>query len=262
MTTPRELRHVRVPAQRPPSAVEHRRGAEGERRWQRRYAAVGAHRSRRDHACVAVGVALGSGLGERAVSCPARERDHGVAAARRRALPLPGVGAAGARHRHRRAAAGHEGVRGRAVGVGLVGLAFDVVSVKPWVFGVMPAACLLCVAGRYGLRKVLHRERGRGRCQLAVLAVGQRGRRRPGPPHPSRPVLRLARRGRLHADRHRGRDRGRAGGRRPRLGRPRVQAAATTSSPSAPPPAGAPDGCSGSPGSSRTPPSSWPSTPA
>lgn len=58
------------------------------------------------------------------------------------------------------------------IATGMAGLAFDVVSVKPWVLGIMPAACAFCLVARYGLRKLVHRQRGPGRCQLDVLAVG------------------------------------------------------------------------------------------
>ena len=146
----------------------------GERRWQRRYAAVA---TTSDLAvitlCVAIGVALGSGLGYRAVLVA--RLGSGVTAWTLLVLGLGlcraweprmlGTGTAEARRVTKAFA-------GAAIMTGLAGLAFDVVSVKPWVFGIMPSACVLCLAARYGLRKLLHRERGRGRCRLTVLAVG------------------------------------------------------------------------------------------
>ena len=68
MTTPPELRYASVPAQRPALAVEHRTRTRGERRWQRRYAAVVTTADLTVITlCVAIGVALGSGLGYRAM---------------------------------------------------------------------------------------------------------------------------------------------------------------------------------------------------
>ncbi|HEY0816555.1 MAG TPA: sugar transferase [Pseudonocardia sp.] len=66
-------------------------------------------------------------------------------------------------------------VRGCAaagIGLGLVGLATGLENVRSWVFGVMPAACLLAVLGRITLRKALRRRRARGECTRTVLAVG------------------------------------------------------------------------------------------
>lgn len=54
----------------------------------------------------------------------------------------------------------------------LAGLLMMVDSVRIWVFVLMPATGLLCLASRYLLRKWLHRLRSRGRCLMAVLAVG------------------------------------------------------------------------------------------
>ena len=59
-----------------------------------------------------------------------------------------------------------------AVIVGLVGLALDLPQARPWVFGVLPIAGILSVAGRMVLRKRLHELRGRGRAVARVLAVG------------------------------------------------------------------------------------------
>ena len=174
MTAPRELKPDHVPVQRSATATEHRMPTVGNVRWQRRYAAAAASV---DVAvitlCVAVGVALGAGLGYRA-SMMAR-LGVGITAWILLVLALRlgraweprilGTGSAEPRRVSRAFASG-------AIGVGLAGLAFNVSSVKPWVFGVMPAAWALCILGRYGLRKILHRERRRGRCQLAVLAVG------------------------------------------------------------------------------------------
>ncbi|MGH3888744.1 MAG: sugar transferase [Pseudonocardiaceae bacterium] len=59
-----------------------------------------------------------------------------------------------------------------AVVIGLVGLALKLLSVRPYVFGVIPVAFILAVVGRLGLRKVLHRHRRSGACMHRVLAVG------------------------------------------------------------------------------------------
>ena len=56
--------------------------------------------------------------------------------------------------------------------LGLAGLAFSVVTMRPWVFLVVPAIALLAYPMRYGLRKLLHRARNDGRCLLPVLAAG------------------------------------------------------------------------------------------
>lgn len=175
MTTPRAPRLAHVPAQRMPVSAP--RGAaprSGDLRWQRRYATLARGV---DLAvvtlCVAIGVALGSGLGYRATDIA--RLGSGVTAWVLIAVGLslsrawePRVLGAGTAEPRRVTKAFAGGV----IGVGLAGLAFDVVSVKPWVFGVMPAAWALCLAGRYALRKLLHHERQRGRCRLAVLAVG------------------------------------------------------------------------------------------
>jgi len=152
-----------------------RRGAaNGDTHWQRRYATlVRCVDLAVITFCVAVGVALGSGLGNRAAEIARFGSGmtawvlivFGLHLCRAWEPRVLGIGTAELRRVTKAFA-------GSAIGVGLTGLAFDVVSVKPWVFGVMPAACLLCVSARYGLRKFLHRERSRGRCQLAVLAVG------------------------------------------------------------------------------------------
>ena len=174
MTTSRELRHTPVPAQRPVSAVEHRTRRSGERRWQRRYATVVTTSDITViTVCVAVGVALGSGLGYRATFIA--RLGSGVTAwlllvaglilCRAWESRVLGNGTAEPRRVTKAFA-------GAAVGTGMAGLAFEVVSVKPWVFGIMPAAWAFCLAARYALRKLLHHERRHGRCQLAVLAVG------------------------------------------------------------------------------------------
>lgn len=60
-----------------------------------------------------------------------------------------------------------------AAGVlGLAGLAMGLTQIRPWIFGIVPAACLLAVGGRFALRKALHRRRAAGRCTHQVLAVG------------------------------------------------------------------------------------------
>ncbi len=61
---------------------------------------------------------------------------------------------------------------GSGVVVGLGGLALQISSVRPWVFGVLPLCAALCLLSRYALRRLLHRRRGDMRCMLPVLAVG------------------------------------------------------------------------------------------
>jgi exopolysaccharide biosynthesis polyprenyl glycosylphosphotransferase len=59
-----------------------------------------------------------------------------------------------------------------AVAIGLSGLAMKAMLVRPWVFGFVPLAAMLVLAGRYALRKSLHRHRDRGECMRPMLAVG------------------------------------------------------------------------------------------
>ena len=59
-----------------------------------------------------------------------------------------------------------------AVVLGLLGLALQATAPRPWVFGLMPAAGMLAVLFRLLLRTRLYRWRDKGRCALAVLAVG------------------------------------------------------------------------------------------
>jgi exopolysaccharide biosynthesis polyprenyl glycosylphosphotransferase len=59
-----------------------------------------------------------------------------------------------------------------AVTLGLLGLAFQALAARPWVFGLMPMAGALAVLGRILLRHRLHSLRRQGRCVLPVLAVG------------------------------------------------------------------------------------------
>ena len=54
----------------------------------------------------------------------------------------------------------------------LVGVAFTVVSVRPWVLVNVPMIGAACAAARFALRKWLHHQRRYGRCLLPVLAVG------------------------------------------------------------------------------------------
>ncbi len=61
---------------------------------------------------------------------------------------------------------------GSGVAVGLGGLALQISSVRPWVFGVLPLCAALCLLSRYALRRLLHRRRRDMRCMLPVLAVG------------------------------------------------------------------------------------------
>ena len=63
-------------------------------------------------------------------------------------------------------------VLGTGVVVGLTGLALQAVQVRPWVFGVLPAVLVVAAPVRYGLRRLLHSNRRRGRCMLPVLAAG------------------------------------------------------------------------------------------
>jgi exopolysaccharide biosynthesis polyprenyl glycosylphosphotransferase len=64
------------------------------------------------------------------------------------------------------------GMLGAAVTIGLFSLASEMTSGRPWVFGVLPVAGALAVAGRLVLRKRLHRLRGIGQAMASVLAVG------------------------------------------------------------------------------------------
>lgn len=61
------------------------------------------------------------------------------------------------------------------VALGLGCFATGLGHLRPWPFAVVPAIALLCLPLRYGLRKVLHRARVRGRCLLPVLAAGSAG---------------------------------------------------------------------------------------
>ncbi|SDC92025.1 exopolysaccharide biosynthesis polyprenyl glycosylphosphotransferase [Actinokineospora iranica] len=54
----------------------------------------------------------------------------------------------------------------------LGGLLFDIASMRPWVFVVVPATALVAFPLRYALRQGLHRARRDGRCLLPVLAAG------------------------------------------------------------------------------------------
>ncbi|MGE0296597.1 sugar transferase [Pseudonocardia sp.] len=59
-----------------------------------------------------------------------------------------------------------------AVVLGLVGLAFELTAVRPWVFGIIPVIGIVTELLRYGLRRMVHRRRRQGRCMRTVLAVG------------------------------------------------------------------------------------------
>ncbi len=61
-----------------------------------------------------------------------------------------------------------------SVTLGMAALAFQVASVRPWVFLIIPLAGFLALCGRYALRKPLHRRRLHGSCLRPVLAVGDR----------------------------------------------------------------------------------------
>jgi exopolysaccharide biosynthesis polyprenyl glycosylphosphotransferase len=58
------------------------------------------------------------------------------------------------------------------VALALIALAFNAGHIRPWVFGVVPAALILAALFRYLLRRVLHKQRREGRCMLPVLAAG------------------------------------------------------------------------------------------
>ena len=64
------------------------------------------------------------------------------------------------------------GFAAASAALGLAGLAAHLDDVRPWVFGVVPVAGLLAVAGRMGLRGWLRRRRRAGDCMHSVLAVG------------------------------------------------------------------------------------------
>ncbi|MEJ2868876.1 sugar transferase [Actinomycetospora sp. OC33-EN08] len=59
-----------------------------------------------------------------------------------------------------------------AIILALAGLVLERTGVRPWVFGILPVAGLLSMAGRYTLRRWLHQARKRGRGLLPVLAIG------------------------------------------------------------------------------------------
>jgi exopolysaccharide biosynthesis polyprenyl glycosylphosphotransferase len=59
-----------------------------------------------------------------------------------------------------------------AVLLALGGLSLMVDSVRVWVFLIVPLTGVLLGLGRFVLRKWLHQQRGKGRCQHLVLAVG------------------------------------------------------------------------------------------
>ena len=59
-----------------------------------------------------------------------------------------------------------------AISLGLLGLALQALAPRPWVFGLLPLAAVLAIAGRLLLRTRLHHLRKSGRCSLQVLAIG------------------------------------------------------------------------------------------
>lgn len=63
-----------------------------------------------------------------------------------------------------------------AATVGLLSLAFDTLAGRAWVFGVLPAAAALALAGRAVLRLGLRRRRRRGLVATRALAVGSHER--------------------------------------------------------------------------------------
>ncbi|CAA9406302.1 MAG: Exopolysaccharide biosynthesis polyprenyl glycosylphosphotransferase [uncultured Pseudonocardia sp.] len=56
--------------------------------------------------------------------------------------------------------------------LGLVGLGFELSSVRSWTFLFIPVIGIVVALGRYLLRRALHRRRTAGRCMHRVLAVG------------------------------------------------------------------------------------------
>ncbi|MCM3846427.1 sugar transferase [Pseudonocardia sp. DR1-2] len=58
------------------------------------------------------------------------------------------------------------------VALAMIGLGLLVESVREWVFALVPLTGAALMGVRFGLRKVLHRHRGRGSGLTAVLAVG------------------------------------------------------------------------------------------
>jgi exopolysaccharide biosynthesis polyprenyl glycosylphosphotransferase len=65
-----------------------------------------------------------------------------------------------------------QAVVGSSVVMALGGYTLFVLSVRIWVFLVIPLIGLTVATGRFLLRKWLHAQRARGRCSLDVLAVG------------------------------------------------------------------------------------------
>jgi lipopolysaccharide/colanic/teichoic acid biosynthesis glycosyltransferase len=65
-----------------------------------------------------------------------------------------------------------QGYAAAAAVLGLAGLAAGLDGIRLWIFGVVPATCLFVIAGRFALRKSLHRRRATGDCSHQVLAVG------------------------------------------------------------------------------------------
>src|SRR5689334_5016817 len=59
-----------------------------------------------------------------------------------------------------------------AAALALAGLAARTDYIRVWVFGAVPLAGVLALAGRVGLRQWLHRRRRAGECSYPILAVG------------------------------------------------------------------------------------------
>ena len=59
-----------------------------------------------------------------------------------------------------------------AVVLGLVSLAMELSALRPWVFGLLPLAGALSLAGRFTLRKWLHANRVKGRFVHPTLVIG------------------------------------------------------------------------------------------
>ncbi|GAA4772929.1 sugar transferase [Actinomycetospora chlora] len=65
------------------------------------------------------------------------------------------------------------GTAAAAIALALAGMALKLDTVRPWIFGIIPATGAGLFLGRYLVRRVLHRARSEaGRCMSSVLVVG------------------------------------------------------------------------------------------